>query len=240
VKARVKYSELVCQFLDDMLDENQLKEFHQELCVNEELKKELEAQKRIFNIIKDKEKVDFYMSLMQSEKRVKRQRILRNGLSITSVLLILFSVWFINNEYFSKKTNDEIFAEYYSLESPGVITMGPKEIKETLDKGLLEFDYGNYDTAFVLLQNAYDAKIDDIRAAVYLGILYIEKKDYQKAIEILKNIKDSEKTVFNEKINWYLALAYIKIGDREKAKPLLENLDSGCYKSRAIKVLEDF
>lgn len=71
MKDKINYSELVYDYLDNMLDENQLKDFNKEIKNNTELKKELKLQQDILNVLKDKKKIAFYKSMIESEKRAK-------------------------------------------------------------------------------------------------------------------------------------------------------------------------
>jgi len=71
MKDKINYTELVYDYLDNMLDENQLKDFNNEIKNNTELKKELKLQQDILNVFKDKEKLAFYKSMIESEKRAK-------------------------------------------------------------------------------------------------------------------------------------------------------------------------
>ncbi len=71
MKDKINYTELVYDYLDNMLDENQLKDFNTEIKNNTELKKELKLQQDILNVLKDKEKLAFYKSMIEAEKRAK-------------------------------------------------------------------------------------------------------------------------------------------------------------------------
>ncbi|MCK4662363.1 MAG: hypothetical protein KAT68_05830 [Bacteroidales bacterium] len=208
-----------------------------------ELQNELKIQQDILDALKDEEKVAFYNSMNNSEKKIKNQKITKNVFSISLILIILcVSSWYINDKYFSIKTNDEIFAEYFVFEKPNVITRNGSDVKNKLAHGLIEFDLENYEKAFNILSEVNNADTNNFPSAFYLSILHLEKENYHKATEILENIEDCSQSFYCEKIKLNLALCYIKIGVIDKAKSILEQISSdenNYYNQEAKEILTE-
>ncbi len=97
----------------------------------------------------------------------------------------------------------------------------------------------DFELSLVKLEKLPD--YDDRRLPVdfYTGLCNLYKKgaNYEKAIESLKLVSDSEHRL-NEKAEWYLALAYYQNSEEVKAKALLQKItEKNFYKRKEAKKL---
>ena len=76
------------------------------------------------------------------------------------------------------------------------------------------------------------------QAHMLLGIAYLELGDTKLAIDNFHKV-DTEKLIFKYEVNWYLALAYLKMEDESSASKELQALKSSkTYHSRAQEILK--
>ena len=89
-------------------------------------------------------------------------------------------------------------------------------------------------------------KIDNLSTeqTLYLGLskMYKDSPDFRGAISIFDEIKDHPDNLNQDVTIWYLAIAYLKTGQKNLAKPILDSMVTvGHYKSKeAIRVLKYF
>ncbi|NBP69962.1 MAG: hypothetical protein EBR30_19370 [Cytophagia bacterium] len=87
------------------------------------------------------------------------------------------------------------------------------------------------------LFNRIDNK--DVNILFYLGNCYIATKQPDKALPLFKNVLN-DYNVFDEQAEWYIAVSYLKLEDREKAKETLNKIaaSESSYKAKALLILE--
>lgn len=243
MKGHEKYSEIVCRFMENELNDSELIDFHKELKSNPILQSELKTQQEILNALKDKEKVAFYYSMKKAERKVKAERRIKSiaALSIT-VLIVAFSLYWLCDNYLNIKTNDELYAEYYVFKKPGFLTRGESEKQDSLTEGLINIDLENYDKAFEILGDLNNSDPEDFFAAFYLGLLHADKGDFKKAVEIIENAGDYSDSILSDIISYYLVLFYIKLDRIDDAKSLLMIIcadENGYYFEKAKEIRKE-
>ena len=147
---------------------------------------------------------------------------LKNWLIAASFIVILgvSSFWFLNKEANSEKLFAEYYAPYQNVVQPISRT---DKTKNTKTLAFENYELKNYTKALkgfdVLLLKE---KENDV-ITFYKAIIYLELNEPQNAINLLKNnFKNSAN--WNDKKNWYLALAYLKIDNQIEAKRVLIEL----------------
>ncbi|MBI1836893.1 MAG: tetratricopeptide repeat protein [Flavobacteriia bacterium] len=118
-----------------------------------------------------------------------------------------------NKEMESAQTDEE--AEWKSIDIPYI---------EYLDKSIALFSKGNFKKALTRFEVILKTYPDDINANFYAGLCYYNLKDSDKAIQCFENCLKSEFSNFNEESEWYLAKSYFQMGNKEKAKQILESI----------------
>lgn len=114
---------------------------------------------------------------------------------------------------------------------------------QTLSEDLVEFmdhynnaKYKQTIEAYASLTGDF-AQMDLIR--IYVANAHFEMGNAAAAIKILSALP-LENSLYKAPIEWYLSLAYLKLGETSKAKPLLEGLSSagGDYTNYARELLD--
>lgn len=79
----------------------------------------------------------------------------------------------------------------------------------------------------------------DANILFYLGNCYIATNQPDKALSLFENVL-SDYDVFDEQAEWYIAVSYLKLEDREKAKETLNKIaaSESSYKAKALLILE--
>ncbi len=74
----------------------------------------------------------------------------------------------------------------------------------------------------------------------FLGLSYLYTGNYPETIGILSNyVENDTRSSFKQEAPWFLALAYVKNNEPEKARPFLEQVKNGTWnRQKAIQLLK--
>ncbi|MBC8490235.1 MAG: tetratricopeptide repeat protein [Bacteroidetes bacterium] len=155
-------------------------------------------------------------------------------LTITVVLLIIFR---------HGKTNEELFAEYFKPYTNIITTRNQlsDEYNKLMSNALYYYETREYNKANIFFLELTNEGITNDTLMFYYGISSLGNNDPSKAINIFEMILTGQGRTFFQQAEWYLALAYIKNGDKEKAIEMLEKLidNNTYYKTDAKKLIKE-
>lgn len=235
--------DLVEKYLDGKLNGDALLDFEKQLENDEALKKEMTLHQQISETLRG-EKVHELRDVLKSVNqqwqsppvkvaaKPRRFRIGRIAAIAASVLFLFFT-----SQYFfssGSQTNEALFADHF--EPYQMIlnqrTQNPKapEVGASVDEAVAAYlnkDYEASSLAFQKLQNETPAAVI---FKFYTAISELSLGNANKAIPILEEISVDAPPIFAEQCQWYLALAYLKNGDRIKAKNKLAEIQRGAFK----------
>lgn len=125
--------------------------------------------------------------------------------------------------FYSQETTHQLAKGYVKTLTHIDQNMGSAD---SLQQGINAYNNGDYDSALYLFQNVYKAYPDHSDAKKYIGLVYLMKEDYDKALihfDELSQRKDllSNPGVFLKAVT---LLKRNKQGDKETAKVLLEQV----------------
>jgi tetratricopeptide (TPR) repeat protein len=126
--------------------------------------------------------------------------------------------------------------EGLELISEGKKTDLNKQIK-IIEKALKNKEY---DKALDLLNGLFEDNWYKDELFIYRANALLGKGETQQAIEEYQTLLDND-TKFKNMTRWYLALAYLKNKEAEKAKPLLDEISkttNGIYSKKAKRLLK--
>lgn len=155
-----------------------------------------------------------------------------------SVALLILALAFFGG---SDPNTAALFAEYKQWESlPSLTVRGEQSV---MSRAEAYFVQGEYDEAARLLQSYFAANPDTINttALIYLGASQLELNQTADAINTFTQLKESD-TLDRDKADWYLALGYLKGGNLNDAKTILETITktAGSYnRDQAAALLEE-
>lgn len=192
------YSERIDKFLKDQMPPEENEAFLQDLNNNEELREQAQITALMIQELQErqaKEDSEIIEDVLKSKKKAKTIRMVRWTLSIAAMFILLFGATTLWN----RPSNTEVlFNEYYT---PFVYQPDRSGGDETIKKELAEL-YNKVGTEkditpiIARLQTIYDG-------------IQSNSDDY------------ADYSYYENDIAWYLALAYIKDNNLDKAKELL-------------------
>jgi tetratricopeptide (TPR) repeat protein len=117
---------------------------------------------------------------------------------------------------------DKLFDENYSA-----FTLGVTRGETNLTAIGISFEEKKYEKVIDLIKNLADPTQKE---NFLLGQAYLETKDYSKAImafnTVLAQNKNTQQTIFNDDVEYYLAMSYLKNKQLDLAKPIFENINN--------------
>jgi|SRR5690554_1215700 len=167
--------------------------------------------------IEENQKLKKQLQKLDAEKSPKKFYL--NIYKVAAILVVGLGVlWFFNTSPNYDKIYAENFEPFPNVVAPTVRDYNTSENKTA--EAFRLYDDQNYTAAAIAFKELYQQ--DKISYAnFYYAISLMGNQQFEKAIEALENPdwKVSEK--YLDYTHWYLALAYLKIGDKEKATDYL-------------------
>lgn len=209
------------KYLEETLGEQEVEEITQHLIKN---KFDKETRNRWAKKLKEEHQID------RSKEQPTLKRFFRFGPKLLSVaaglLLLLGAFWIyqtiqppsVDNRVALHLDNDKLT---YNVARKD--TAIQPEIREKFSEA---FNQENYALASRLgedLLNQQYANSDDY---FFIGLSHLYQEKWAKSIDLLENAKQlaGEKGRFVDEMNWFLSLAYIKIGNEPEARRLLQQI----------------
>jgi tetratricopeptide (TPR) repeat protein len=193
-----------------------------------------EIREELIQATKEIGRVELKQRLSKLDSTVSR----KGYLPVLLILAVLLAVFVTAYLLLRSPTTDVIYAEVYTKFPNKVVAITRGESKEKdLKMAMLAYENGNYQG---LLQEFEALEPVHPEVSIYKGIILMEELEYEKAIEELKEVYENDDASFREDASWYLALAYLKIQNKEEARRMLGQLskNSGKYQDRSAALLK--
>jgi len=173
-------------------------------------------------------------------------KILRNIAAIfiiAAISYVSFNSLNNNNNNNNNNNDPKLLVDSYLNEpymSPGTLQSAEGD-KDAWQSAITHYGKDEFELAEKEILNIDSISIEQ---QLYLGLskLYKTNPAIEESISILESIKDRPDNFHEDATNWYLALAYLKNGQHESAKPIIKMIANGDhFKSKdAIKLLQQF
>ena len=160
------------------------------------------------------ERIYFYLGTIANQKEDYNlaEKYLKKSLEIKpsyySAFTLLTQILEKNNKV------DEVNRVYEE-----VIRNFPLSKEIFVNYGNFFYRQGTLDKALLQYQNAEILDISDLQIKYRIGLIYLEKKEYLKAIDVFKKINSLNPRYSG--VNYYVALCYIKLENYEEAEKFL-------------------
>ena len=154
-----------------------------------------------------------------TKKKHQKNRILYALSSIAAIIAIVFSL----NIYQDNRRMDKLFETYYTpLEYDNqLMSRGEEIISAELASAMESYQKGDYATA---LQKFEAIPGVDENYLIYKAICLLETEQEEDAITLLELlVANGESTEYYQQACWYLALAYLRNHENDKALKLLNS-----------------
>lgn len=192
--------------------------------MEEDLKKAIRAQ------LRDELKADLEATeaaISETGSGVKIISFKKIIMAAAAVILLLVGVWSLlqNNP---SQNSTELYAQYYEPFDNVILPVNrsnlnvPKE--NILQQAFISYENGAYAEAEKLFSQLSDSPAFTPDIQFYQSLVLLENGKNNEAQAILEKLILQSDFQFQKQAEWYLALAYLKVDNREKTDILLEKI----------------
>jgi len=225
--------DLIDKYLGHQLDAQQLAEFEQKLQNNPELQKELSLRQEQLKKVSEDENVEEHSNPWPLSKRI--------ALGIAAIIIILLSYFFIFDQ---PKTPEKLYSNYF--QSYPDFLIGDSAImdqRSPLYTSRIAYESGEFPLAINELKKVLAANPHNHALRTYLGLAYLENNQPYSAVVYLQAAWNARDKEYGNTAGWYLALAWLKMGEIERCVTILQDLrevDQKEYADKATDLLNEF
>lgn len=218
--SQAEFERIEKYLLNQMNAEDKL-DFEKELSEDSDLQEKLEEIKTLTEGI---EKLELMESLNQFHREMKEeentapQKIIRFNWKPFSVAASVILIAAISILYYNRPDrNERLFTKYYTTD-PGLVTaMSANEDNYEFERGMVDFKSGKFQLAIDRWEPLLANNPTGDTLNYFLGTSYLELQNTAKAISRLEKVTENPESKFLNDAWWYLALAYTRDGDKDKA-----------------------
>jgi tetratricopeptide (TPR) repeat protein len=240
----MKNSKLIDMYFSNNLSEGELLEFQELYKNNPEFKQEVDFLNDL-KLVSEKEddaefkkQLETYESAFSDNQKNPFAKWLKPLTAVAALLVIALSINFIfNNEI----NEDQLFTTYFEPSKNVSVPIVRAEDSETIEnKAFITYSEANYKQAIPLFKNAFNITKNS-ELLFYEGNALLALGQTEKAIEKFEEHLNYSDVLVNRS-HWYLALAYLKSENIEKAKlelTALINSEETFKKEESISLLKE-
>lgn len=232
-------------YVNHELSDNDQKTFEEAVKANPKFQEELEFSLKLGFAIKHKEVLEVNEiagQAIQVELEKVGQSFNLSGRKLwIGLLLLLFSlsavgvIWYQTMEQNRIESAQSIYAQHIKPLEPLLVTS--LESNRIVDQGMQAYNAGNYDKTIEILTPYYQ-RTTDYNIGLYLGVSHLLSQKTSAAIPILSSVQLNTSGPIQDSANWYLGLAYLKLGDYTKARSTFNQMaPTGIYAKQLQEIL---
>lgn len=125
-----------------------------------------------------------------------------------------------------QQPEDQLFATHFEPYKDIISKRGAVDnASPILLQAMGAYNQQTYGDAIAHFQQSLADDADNPAIHFYLGISYLSINKAKKAIPHFTSVLDQQDPIFGSHTVWYLALAYLKSGQRKEAIELMENIN---------------
>ncbi len=228
------YSALIDKYISGDLSEKDRIEFERELAGKADLQKMVEDTQLIKIGITAIEREKMLESVrkasieFKSKRETKSRKLNFRSLSIAASLLILISISF--TIYYTSQRSSYLsgfmpYTGYEALASRGE-TKSDTAPLNVLDNAWSLYNSGKFQESLQTISSVTPPEIFDAEFSFLKGLCLIEEKEYKAAIPYFESAASNPRFRYNDDAFMYLGLTYLQIGEKEKGKAVLEQIEN--------------
>ncbi len=191
---KIKEVQSVGNQIEDRIKQSKIKEFQKEASI-------LHKQSEVGNVgsSKTKSKTIWY--------------------SVAAILIVVIGMFWLLD---SNDTSKIIFAENFKPDIGLPLQMGTTNNYEFYE-GMVDYKQGNYKEATMAWQELLKKNPESDTLNYFLGVANLAQGNSSKSLLYLEKQGKFQESIFKDDAPYYAALAYIKLGNLNAAKVLLQN-----------------
>lgn len=213
------------RFLDGDLSEEEGGDLQRELSTSQEARQDLQLLRDIGSYSSDADKLSFRDKLdLVSREFTKKSFYTRHrqllAYAAAALILTTAGMWSVHHYFFSAKNNQALFAQYFQPYPAANTTRSLHITEGKADAAFEVYNNKDYETAYTLFSAAVKQNPAPLSQRFYLGICALETGRTEQAIELFAHLQDTTRNPYAKHAQWYLALSWLKAGEREKSEQM--------------------
>jgi len=240
--------DLIDRYFENSLSPKEQQLFNDLLQNDSNFKDEFIFQKDLKQVIAVSQQEELKSRLSHIEDNVQKSSrfmIIPKKWMVAASLLVLttLGIWSVKSLYYP--SNEVIYEDYFQVDRNTIQPVVRGESLKTIEyRAFVAYEAQDYYKAINLFNSVKTP--DEAYIIYYKGLCFLALEKSDEAIALLSEVAtqpalDSETADFREKANWYLAMAYLKNNETEKAISRLSlitnNPSSNFKKQEAQEVL---
>ena len=220
----MEYKGIIQKYLQNRLTPKEELEFNELFKNDMNFKKEVEFQTNLKKVVVHEDANNFKNLIKELEHNVNKPKSkpsYTKWLAAASLVLLFGLAYFMTSE--KQMTSNTLFASYFEPYRNVVHPLVRGEEQQT-EKSIafLAYEKGDYQKAVTLFTNLYTTTKEPYYLFYKANALLKLERANEAVPLLLEHLKT--KDTLTQKTNWYLALAYLKIKEKQKAKELLKKV----------------
>jgi tetratricopeptide (TPR) repeat protein len=218
---------LINKFLDNELSEEELQQFKEKYGIDKQFKREVNILSLIHSslltmpeIRKETLTTEAFLNHLNNKKKRKEESIKNRSLTLYRIAAIVIPLIGLGGLIFpfiyTKPSDENLFAKYYAKPESQGSAKGISNEKP--------FDFQE-------LQNKVDKTVNDqinvlnTNEELFSYAIYsMDNKHYNEAIIAFNQVLNSSNNILRPDSEWYLALCYLKTGNKDKSISILREI----------------
>src|SRR5690554_1341445 len=212
-------SDLIDKYIQKTATPEELQEINRLLIEDPAFKEEFYFHLELKEVIKIEENKKLKKQLQKLDTEKSPKKFYLNIYKVAAVLIIGLGILLFFN---TSPNYDKIYAENFEP-FPNIVAPTVRNYNATENKTAEAFrlyDNQNYTAAAIAFKELYDEN-EVSYANFYYAISLMGDNQFKKAIESLENPDWQVSEQYEVYTYWYLGLAHLKLGDRDRAKDYL-------------------
>jgi len=217
---RETFEQIESYLLEQMTKESRL-QFEAQMKADKALAAEVNLQRELFAAV---EAESFFVA-HQQETKVNISRSYTAWYMAAAAILVFCAVafWFIRKD--RSGSTENLYAANFQPDPGLPVEMGTVDSTNYIFyDGMISYKENNYKTALSKWERLNKSGVKNDTLQYYVAMAYLNEDSTNKGIAALLQLAKKTDAPFYQQANWYLALAYLKTGDKQSAKNALKQI----------------
>ncbi len=169
---------------------------------------------------------------IKTKRARSRRRYYGMAAAIGFLLIAGLAFWFYRHQ------PQQLFQTYYEVYYANSFR---GEVPQAYEQGMIYYQQNDYQQAIPYLERVSQQAAADPQTVLYLGNSYLNTNETEKAIRQFTQGLSLKDAILRQHAAWYLALSYLKKGEKEPAKKQLHEIirQQGIYQEKAEELLSE-